>query len=113
MFDYVWLGSAPADEHCAQVGTDDYSDRAWQECRAYKNQIKRIAREAGKEIPQGASVIIKTENHDFGSYYEVVVKYDDNDAKAVEFAYWAEEHIPGKWDDAARIELTGADVVAP
>lgn len=105
MIDYMFLGSAPADEECAQVGTDEYADRARVECIAYKKQIARLVAAAGKEIPAKAAIITKGQSHDYGTYYEVAVRFDDNDADACDFAYWLEEHMPGKWDDEARAFL--------
>lgn len=105
MFDYVWLGSAPAEEACAQVGTPDYAERARTECIAYKRQLVRVALAAGKDVPPGAVIMTKSESHDYGTYYEVVCKYDDTKEAAVEFAYWLEENMPGHWDDEAREAL--------
>jgi hypothetical protein len=48
---------------------------------------------------------VRTFPHDFGSYREVVVVFDSNDAKAAELALKAEGAAPEEWDDEAREEL--------
>jgi hypothetical protein len=99
--DYISIGSTPANESCAQVGTDNYTKRAKKECLAYKNQLER----SFKDSPDGCWLSIKGFPHDFGTYYEVIVRYDENDEKATEFAYKMEGESPADWDDEARKEL--------
>lgn len=50
MSQFIDVGSAPWNEECAQLGSDDYHDRAKRECRAYLNQLRRMF---GEE-PSGA-----------------------------------------------------------
>jgi hypothetical protein len=110
MKDYIELGSTPTDEQCAQLGkSDDYDLRAAQECAAYINQLWRIlelqfalTRDSN---PYQFSLVRKSNRHDFGTYYEVAVRYDDNDKHAVEVAFWLDGNTPNKWDDEARKEL--------
>ncbi|MEX3929771.1 hypothetical protein AB4Y36_38170 [Paraburkholderia sp. BR10936] len=106
MKDVVYIGASPASEHCAQVGTADYSSHARLQCRAFINLIRR---ELGDE-PEGARLGIKGESHEFGTYYEVVCWYDDEDAAATNYAYDAERSAPDMWDAAALEELAGAGV---
>lgn len=94
------VGSAPIDEDCAQVGSDNYRERARQECRALIGQMKRIVGEA----PAGATWHIHANEHDFGTYYEACVMYADV-AEAEFYAYEAEENLPSFWDDIALKEL--------
>jgi hypothetical protein len=101
MRDSIDIGSSPADEDCAQVGSDNYSERARKECKALINQMRR---EMGNE--QGSAQFkIKANPHDFGSYYEVVVYFDSNDEKGIEYAFAAEKNLPARWDAQAREEL--------
>lgn len=72
MRDCMDLGSAPAMEDCAQVGREDYYDRARKECRAYIGLLRRTF---GDE-PDDASLSVKSNPHDFGTYLSVVC-YDD------------------------------------
>lgn len=101
MRDTLIIGSSPANEDCAQVGTDDYGSRARKECSAF---IELIRRKLGPE-PEGASLRIKGQAHDFGTYYEVAVSYDDTNEKATNYAYKVESKAPMKWDAQAKVEL--------
>lgn len=100
MMDELYIGCTPADEECAQVGSSDYTERARKECRAYINQL---IREFG-EPPEGCRLAIKSNSHDFGTYYSVVCKYNDSEAAAT-YAFKCEGEGSGTWDDEARKEL--------
>lgn len=93
--DYITLGPAPAEEDCAQVGEPDYYTRAHEECRRYRNLIRRVL---GAE-PDGAQLTVTGFNHDFGHYYEVTVEYDPDNPAAVEYAFRCEAKAPGRWDE--------------
>lgn len=100
--DYLDFGSAPSDERCAQLGVDpDYADRARRECRALANQLKRLC----GEPPPGARFRVKSNPHDFGTYYSVVVEFDAGDQIAADYAYRCDEESPDRWDSAALAEL--------
>ena len=106
MKDYMTLGPVPCDEPCAQVGQDDYPEQSRKECRAYVAQLHRHF----GEPPEGAYFAVKSFPHDFGSYREVCVVFDDENEKAREFAYKCEAETPAEWDAQARQEL-GLDPV--
>lgn len=65
--DSLYIGEAPWDESCAQVGTDMYPVNARKECQRFIDQIRR---HYGPE-PEGARLYIKSNPHDFGSYLSV------------------------------------------
>jgi pyruvate dehydrogenase complex dehydrogenase (E1) component len=110
MFDHVSIGPSPTNEQCAQVGEDDYHERSVKECRAYVRQLRR----ALGEEPEGASLAVKSNSHDFGVYREVVCYYADNCHEAVDYAFRAEEQAPAEWDDEARAELgLGVEAAVP
>jgi hypothetical protein len=50
------------------------------------------------EPPAGSNFAIKSNPHDFGSYYEVVVYYNDDNEEAAEFAYMVERNLPETWE---------------
>lgn len=102
--EYIEIGSTPAEEECAQVGSPGYAERAKAECRVF---VKQLERHFGKP-PQGAALRIKANMHDFGMYYEVAVAYDPNVEAAVEYAFKVEGETPGEWDSVAKLELTPA-----
>jgi len=101
MRDYVCIGEVPAEEDCAQLGTDGYHERAKKECRAFINQLRRMF---GPE-PEGARLIVKSNPHDFGNYLDVQCVYDEDDEAATEYAYKCESDMPMTWDDEAKAEL--------
>jgi len=98
MRDSLPLGPTPAEESCAQVGEADYADRAKAECRRFIEQLHRIFPESEA---MGCSFRIKPNEHDFGVYYEVVVAFDDARPESVDYAYFVENHTPGRWSDEA------------
>ena len=56
------------------------------------------ARTVGEE-PENAHLAIKSNPHDFGTYYEVVCHFDDDDEEAAKYAYRCESEAPSQWDD--------------
>lgn len=108
MKETIYLGSSPAEEDCAQVGTEGYKTRAWAECRAYINQLYRILRAKGYpkgELPKDFFITTKNEQHDYGTYLEVVVLFNPDDDKSWDVAHLLEVELPGEWDQEAREEL--------
>ena len=95
MMDYIEIGCTPAEEDCAQVGKEGYAKQARAECRRFVEGIKKFF---GKP-PALADVRIKSFTHDFGSYFEVVVVFDEDDEKAANYAYLVEEFVPGTWEE--------------
>lgn len=95
MRDYISLGPVPAYEECAGVGSAGYHERARAECSRYKQQLLR---QFG-EPPEGGRFGIKTFPHDFGSYHEVVIYYDDDYPDSLKFAIDVENNLPGEWDN--------------
>jgi hypothetical protein len=94
MKDFIDVGCSPTGESCAQVGTDEYHQRARRECRAYIAQLRRLF---GTE-PDGAHLSIKSNPHDFGSYLSVICQYDDQLPTSVEYAFRCESESPETWD---------------
>ena len=41
---------------------------------------------------------IKSFNHDFGMYYEVVCLFDTDDEEAAHYAYRCEDELPATWE---------------
>jgi hypothetical protein len=95
MQDFMTLGTAPVDEPCAQVGQTDYYDKVTGECRRFI----RLLRQTFGDEPPGARFAIKSFNHDFGVYYEVVCLFDTNDEEAAHYAFRCEDELPATWED--------------
>ena len=99
MLDHLYIGPAPADEPCAQIGITEGAQRLNRlECSAYIDALRKVY---GPE-PDGAFLEPKAENHDFGKYYEVVCYYDNNWDDAIEYAYKVECGL-GTWAEAQMV----------
>jgi len=108
MKEIIYLGSSPAEEECAQVGDPDYPTKARLECRAYINQLYRYLASQGhtrNELPEGFVLCAKNEPHDFGSYLEVIVKFNSEDEKSWEVAMLLDGKGPVNWDEDAVKEM--------
>lgn len=96
MTEIYWLGPCPSDEQAAQSCDDNFHEANKAECRAFITAIKRVC----GEPPEGAVLKIKSSSHDFGSYREVVVEFDDNDQAAAEYAMKCDKDAPTEWSQA-------------
>lgn len=98
----MYLGPTPADESCAQVGEDNFREKAKKEMNAYINQLMR-------QFPNvdefNVSFKIKWQNHDFGTYGEVVAVYDAANQESARKALDIEWQLPENWDEEALKEL--------
>lgn len=100
--DYMEIGPAPCEENCAQVGEPDFKAKATKEMNAYINQLYRQFPEL-----ENNNTYLKKKwyNHDFGTYGEVVVVYDENDNESYDLAIRIENNLPYEWDEQALEEL--------
>jgi hypothetical protein len=90
------IGSTPSDEPCAQTGiTANWVTLQQLECTVYRAAL--IARFGVP--PEGASLAIKTHNHDFGSYAQVEIVFDRDDANSVAWFEWVEDGL-STWFEA-------------
>jgi hypothetical protein len=89
--------------------TGDYMPRMRAECRAFVGQLERAFPEA---LKAGCSFRVKSNPHDFGTYLEVQVRFDDEDEHQTHWAFTIENDLPEAWDDQARAELAAADYLA-
>jgi hypothetical protein len=110
MRDYLDLSPTPVNEPCAMVEkSGDYLPRMRAECRAFVHQLERTFPQA---IEAGCSFRVKSNAHEFGSYLEVQVCFNDNDEHMTHWAYMIEAELPELWDDEARAELAAAGYLA-
>lgn len=93
--DYLNIGPCPCDEDCVQLGDDDYQKKSREECQRF---IELIRKKHGVE-PCAAKLAIKSFNHDFGTYREVVCYYDEGVECSVEYAFRCESDPPSRWSD--------------
>ena len=110
MRDYLDLAPTPVNEPCAMVeSTGEYLLRMRVECRAFAHQLERVFPQA---IEAGCSFRVKSNPHEFGSYLEVQVCFNDNDEAQTHWAFMIENDLPETWDDQARAELAAAGYLA-
>jgi hypothetical protein len=100
MYDYVDLGPAPAFEETSDAPNQPELNKA--ECRIYRAQLLRT-----NPVPAGldAWYIIKTNDHDFGPYREVGIRFNEQDAAASTWAWEMQDNSPTHWDAQAKVEL--------
>jgi len=101
MRDKLSLSPTPVGEDCAQLGEEGYRTKAKRECKAWIGQLRR---EFG-EPPPGTSFRVALNPHDFGTYLDVEIAFDDEDEESVEYAYRVEGNLPEFWDEVALSEL--------
>lgn len=102
--DWLYLSPTPLEEDCAQVGEVDFHQRATKEMTAFIGQLYRKFPDA---MENGVYFRIKWENHEFGTYGEVVAAYDSDDETACEYALNVEHNIPEYWDQESISEMKG------
>jgi hypothetical protein len=91
--DFLYIGSSPTDEDCAQVGAPDYYSQGRAECLGL---IAALRKKLGKE-PAEAKLFIKREEQDFGAYLEVCCAYDNENKEALDYALKCESDCPSTW----------------
>lgn len=98
---FIELGPTPYGESRTQTGCSD-NWQHWQklECEAFRDQIKRQL-----PPPPGASLTIRANPRDFGTYREVAVRYDLEDAAQFAYAYFLDASTPEFWDAEAKAYL--------
>jgi len=91
--DTLAIGPVPLNEQCEQLGPDYDSMKARQECHRFIDAIRTTV---GPE-PAGAKLIVTRNEHDFGVYYEVAVRFEIDEDAAAEYAYKVESNAPTNW----------------
>lgn len=95
--DYISIGSSPCDEQCVQVEPSGaYVGPMREECKRFLELVRKVM---GEE-PAGARLSIKGFPHDFGTYYEVVCYFDDDNEEARNYAFRCESEAPTRWETA-------------
>jgi hypothetical protein len=99
--DFISIGCTPAAEDCVQVNSEIYYlDDMLKECDRYKEMLQAKFADCTK-----VTIAVKTFPHDFGSYAEVVVKYDNEDIEALAQAIHIENNMPMNWTDTEPIKF--------
>jgi len=102
MQDWISIGSTPVDEECSQIGSPDYYNWIKIEGNTYIQQLKRMF----PAIEKTFSFFIRLKGfpHDFGTYHEVCLSYEDSDEEptpSMELAFYIEANLPFHWDQEA------------
>lgn len=99
---YIDIGPVPGEENCAQVGSPGYTESSQRECGVFCRMLYRLF-----PVPENLPVayVGRTHPHDFGSYREVAIRYDEANSQAAEFAYEVDRALPTEWDAIANYEL--------
>ena len=95
MREYITLGPTPCEEACAQAGSDNYATESTKETKRYIALLQKLF----PNPTQDNAFNRKAFPHDFGTYHEVVVWYDTNNAESVKFAFHVEANLPANWED--------------
>lgn len=97
MFDELYLGSAPCDEDCVQADPDtDYVPQMLAECKRYRELLEKKF-PIPQHLKNDVYFKLKREEHDFGPYYEVTIKFNEDHEEALSFAFNVENSLPLKW----------------
>ncbi len=104
MIDYLYLGPTPSDENCAQIGDDNFREQCNKEMEAYIDQLNRMY----PEVSRYKEMRFKKhwQQHDFGSYGEVVITYNDEDEEQSTLALKVEWNLPSNWDEIAKEKIS-------
>jgi hypothetical protein len=103
--------TTPHDEKCAQTGNPNYHKMGRLEAVALKNQLMRMH----GNPPGGAYFKITSNPHDFGTYFDLAVAYNEDDEDETDYMLKIESGIPDNWDEEALKELAegGYDITEP
>ena len=109
MREWLTLGPVPYEEDCVQVNSnEDYLPAMNAEVKRFVNFLT----ERFLDIPENAYFGVKREYHDFGTYLEAAVYWDDEDEDATNFAYFVETNIPATWSDDSKLDWKPTPVPA-
>jgi hypothetical protein len=88
------LGTVPAQEACARPSESDYAARAFAQCQRF---IALLRSRLGPE-PDGARLGIRRSDQDFDPYLEVVVRFEDENPAARQYAGRCDRDAPTRWE---------------
>ena len=109
MHNEITLGATPSNEPCVSVTANgDYFQAMQAECGIFKRQLIRQFVCPDHVL---AYFKLKTNPHDFGSYMEVILVFEDADLDSSEFANNVEENLPDVWDSTARKEIELSEIL--
>lgn len=93
--EHLSIGPTPCEESCEQLGPNYDPQKARAECKRFIDLIRKTV---GDE-PSGARLHIHSNPHDFGTYLEVCVQFNEEDEEACDYASKVDNEAPAKWED--------------
>jgi hypothetical protein len=94
------LSPTPIAEDCAQVGSDNYYQQSKIETTVFKQQLYRMLEAEFDEVK--VTLLTVGHPHDFGTYKDVEISYNENDEASCDQAFWLESNLPEYWDEEAK-----------
>lgn len=101
---YGFGTTTPYEERCAQLGSPHYITRAHHEVQAFAGQLIRLH----GNPPDGARLKPIYCEHDFGTYLDLALVFNDANEEHTEWMLKIENGFPSNWDQAAITELQEA-----
>jgi len=100
MKDYISLDTTPSSEPCVSVNPNvDYYEPMKEEAKRYKAMLEDRYYAIQDKLDIYGYFKIQRNEHDFGSYLDVVFVFDDDYDDSQTLAYFIEDSAPEKWDD--------------
>lgn len=98
--DWINLGTIPYDEDCAQTGvTIDHEKMNKIECQVLIEQLEET-------FPESVGMYKRnTNHHDFGTYYDVEIGFEEGNEQQMDIAFKVEENYPANWTDKSKERL--------
>jgi hypothetical protein len=98
--DFLELGTSPFEEECVQVNPNvEYKAAMRSECERFIGLLESTL----GIPPEGSFFTIKWSSHDFGSYADVRIVFDNENEAQSTYAYNVENSIPARWDIEKKI----------
>lgn len=98
--DYVVLSDSPLSE-------ESNLNVSHRNAKAYLDQLRRHYEKLNKKLLTGVNLRVKSNEHDFGTYYSVIAEFNPKDGAASDAAYWLENNQPEHWDEVSQAKLSG------
>lgn len=92
-----YLGNSPIEEESVQVNSSKpYMDNMRKESLKFLQLLKKLFPEYRK---YNCAFKIEKSLHEFGSYQEVKIEYNENDQESELYAVYVENFIPEYWNE--------------
>jgi len=91
MRNFEYLGPCPVLEDGIQMNQEGH----YAEVVRFRNML----REKFINLPETVSFAVKENPHDAGSYYEVIVRFDDDEEESSACAYFIQDNYPQYWTE--------------